>query len=392
MDCQYICADRVLAGRELSLLRDGCIAVMNGKIERILTRQALLGENSGAPCPVLDLGDATLMPGLIECHNHLALDARLPGHLEMMEKSECELTLLALNSLRDDLMSGVTTARCLGDRHYIDVVLRDQIKKGAVTGPNLLVCGIGMRSVHGHGYVGLPHCGAEELRKTARQNMARGADFLKLFVTPGNPPPGGGHIPNYLSFQEIKTVVDEGRNLGLKTAAHCIGGRGLRDCVEAGVEIIEHAYAITDEEIALVKQHGCWVSLTSGIFLDPSREEFCSPDSAALARKVRGQVTERMRSVLSGGVKFAIGTDAFHTFLYREAEFAVELGAEPAAALRAVTSSAAEMCGIAGKTGSLGKGLDADIIAVRGNPLENVSALADVTFVMKNGLVYKSEA
>ena len=157
MSLTAVYAKKALIGEELQVLDDACILIEEESIKEITTRKEF--EASGREATIVYLGDKTVLPGMFECHNHLALDARLPGHLDMMNQSECEHTLLALNGLKDDLMSGVTTARCLGDRNYIDVVLRNKIRENKVTGPDLLVCGIGMKGRHGHGYVGMPLSG-----------------------------------------------------------------------------------------------------------------------------------------------------------------------------------------------------------------------------------------
>ena len=393
MSLTAIFAKKALIGEELTALEDACILIENETIQEVTTRAQF--ETSGRPSEVVDLGDKTVLPGLFECHNHLALDARIPGHLGMMGLSECEHTLLALNGLKDDLMSGVTTARCLGDRNYIDVVLKQKIKEGAVVGPDLLVCGIGMKGRHGHGIVGMPHSGVEEFRRTARENMFRGVDVLKIFVTPGGAAATPDeYIPYFISYDEIRTVVEESHALNLKTVAHCVGGKGLDFCVKAGVDVIEHVYSITPEQIKMVEnEHAGWIDMTSGIILDPAREPFLFPDHAAKTRVSREYCRQCVNQVYqSGKIRYTIGTDANHGLLYKELEFAVEGGASKLDALKAVTVNAAKMCGIEKKTGQLAAGLKADIIAVDENPLDNVSALKDVCFVMKSGKVYKAPA
>lgn len=383
-------ADRLLTGKELTLLRDGCVVVSGGKVERITTRAALAEENLDG-CELVELGDRTLMPGLIECHNHISLDARLPEHLEMMARcSESELTVIGIKTLRDDLLSGVTTARTLGEKYYIDMVMRDKIQDGSIIGPNLICAGIGMRGLHGHGYIGSPFTGVDQLRLTARENMRRGAKVLKLFVTPGMVPVDTDFVPCFLTPEEIRTVVAEGEQLGLPTAAHCIGGRGVRSCMEQGVAVLEHLYSAGEEELELIQKYGRWADLTSGIYLDPSREPFISAQSAEKTRQRREFVRGNLERLVKGGVKFVLGTDAYHTFLYREVVYAVELGADTRTALQGVTSNAALVCGLDGRTGSVSEGYDADLIAVDGDPLKNPAALADVAFVMKGGRTYRT--
>ncbi|MFR5732749.1 MAG: amidohydrolase family protein [Clostridium sp.] len=175
---------------------------------------------------MIDLKNTTLMPGMIECHNHLSIDATIPEHLELLAWStECELTLIALDGFRKDLMSGVTTARCMGDRFYIDVTLKKLIEQGKVAGPKLLAAGIGMKGSHGAGSIGSPHCGPEEIRKTACENLKKGVDLLKLFITPGVPDPESEFVPSFLSLEEIAMAVSEAARKNLPVAAHCIGGQ-----------------------------------------------------------------------------------------------------------------------------------------------------------------------
>ncbi|MBS6398140.1 MAG: amidohydrolase family protein [Clostridiales bacterium] len=390
MSLTAVYAKKALVGEELQVLENACILIENETIVEVTTRTEF--ENSGREAAVIYLGDKTVLPGMFECHNHLALDARLPGHLDMMTQSECEHTLLALTGLKDDLMSGVTTARCLGDRNYIDVVLRDKIREGKVTGPDLLVCGIGMKGRHGHGYVGMPHSGVEEFRRTARENMFRGVDVLKIFVTPGAPAAAlDEFIPCFISYDEIRTVVEEAKALNIKTAAHCIGGKGLDYCVKAGVDVIEHVYSITPEQVKLVEEeHKGWIDMTSGIVLDPEREPYCPPASVKKVRAAREYSRQCMNQIYqSGKIRYTIGTDANHGLLYKELEYACEGGASALDALKGVTVNAAKMCGLEKKTGQLAKGLKADIIAVDENPLEQINTLKDVRFVMKSGKIYK---
>lgn len=393
MKKQAILTEQALVGSDLEIKTGCCILVSQGKIEKIFDRREFLAQNR-PDYDVLDMTGYTVMPGMIECHNHLALDARLPDHLNMVNHSETEQAIVAMKGLEDDLMSGVTTARCLGDRNYMDVVFREQIARGEVKGPKLLVAGVGMKGRHGHGYVGMPHSGVEEFRRTARENMFRGVDLLKIFVTAGAPPMDmeQGFIPSFISYEEIKTVVEEARQMNLPTAAHCIGGIGLTNCVKAGVDVIEHVYAITEEDAKLIRDSNCWIDLTSGIFLDPSREEFCPEGFVANARKNRDSIRRCMEYVMKYNLPFTLGTDAYHSLLYREAEYAVELGASNLDAVKGVTTNAAKMCRIAHRTGALKEGLAADIIAVKGNPLENVSVLAEAVMVMKDGVVEKDVA
>lgn len=380
-------ADRVLTGPSLQEEEKACILVQDSKIKEVFPIDRL---DSYGQIPVADLGHSTLMPGMIECHNHVCLDARRKGYLQRMNLSACELTLDALKNLEDDLMSGVTTARSCGDRFYIDCVMRDKIRAGEVTGPEIIASGIGMRSMHGHGYVGLPHTGREEFLRRSRENLARSVDMLKIYITGGAPPKSGSHIPCYLSEEEVRTVAGEAANLGIPTAVHCIGGEGLRRCVLNGIDVIEHAYCISEEDLELVIREDKWIDITSGVFLDEAREPFYDEAFLDSVRKNRESISRNMEMLFKSGVKYAIGTDAFHGNLYRELMLAVSLGASNREALMAVGYNAARMCGRENSIGAISEGMNADIIAVGGNPLEDISCMKNVSFVMKQGVVYKN--
>ena len=190
-----------------------------------------------------------------------------------------------------------------------------------------------------------------------------------------------------------RQVVEEARALNIKTAAHCIGGMGLEYCVKAGIDCIEHVYSITPEQVQMVEEeHKGWIDLTSGIVLDPDREPYLSPSHVQNMQLGRAYTKECLMPVYqSDRIRWTIGTDANHGLLYKELIIAVECGASALRALKGVTVNAAKMCGLEKKTGQLAAGLKADIIAVDGDPLENVGVLANVPFVMKTGKVYKNQ-
>lgn len=385
-----ITAQQVLAGEDLTLIENGAVVVEDDRILFVGTTKE--GMKLHPDAQIITPKGSCLMPGMFECHNHLAMDAREEGHLAFMAAGECEHTVSALRCLKDDLFSGVTTARCLGDRHYIDVKLKAMIQEGKVVGPDLLVCGIGMRASHGHGFVGMPHSGVEEFRKTARENMHRGVDFLKIFVSPGAPVKSANEfIPCFISYEEIMTVVEEAKSMNIRTAAHCIGGKGLEYCIKAGIDSIEHVYCITPEQVKLIEdEYKGWIDMTSGIVLDSDREPFLLASNAQKMREGREYSRSCLNRVYgSDKIRYTIGTDANHALLHKELRYAIEGGSSPLDAVKAVTVNAAKMCGVADKKGILKVGLKADIIAVDENPLENVDALGEVGFVMKSGKIYK---
>lgn len=387
---QIITARTVLAGSELEEIQNGAVVVEDGKVVKVVPAEQLTEEDR-AQAEWIAFEDETILPGLIEGHNHLSIDARKSNHLEILgTATECKLTLLAEEGLYDDLLSGVTTVRCMGEKHDLDLKLKKEIDAGNLVGPDILPAGVGMKGSNGSGYIGAPHSGVEEFRRTARANVSKGVKLLKIFTTPGVFSTEQDFIPSFLSAEEIRTVVEEAHRLHLPVAAHCIGGQALRDCVEQGVDVIEHAYCASKEDIELLKAHpDCWVDLTTGIYLDPDREQYLSENNARNVRAGREIVRECVGNLVRAGIHFALGTDANHGLLWKEVVYTVELGASKRDALKGVTSNAAYISRLSGKKGELTAGADADIIAVKGNPLEDPAVLANVSFVMKKGVVYK---
>lgn len=381
MKAQIIKAKRVIVGSDLVCKENAALRIEDGKIAEIYERASELPKDLDAE--VIDLGDKTLIPGLIDCHNHLALDTRLENHLVKMNDCACEQTIRALKTMRDDLASGVTTARCLGDRFYIDVTCRQAQREGRISGPKLVVSGIGMRASHGHGYVGMPFNGPEEFRRQARENISHGVDFLKVFMTKViNATP---FIYHFMSPEELSAVVQEARSVGITTACHCSGGQGLDDCLEAGIDCLEHVYYITQEQVERVKKADRWVVYTPSYALNDTLLFKFSPKDREGSLKEKEIICKCLEGAIRGGLKFGIGTDGIHQGLAQECQYISQLGAANRDVLAGVTVNAARLCGVSEKTGSITKGLAADLVAVSGNPLEDISALDQVTAVYQDG-------
>lgn len=381
MGSQLIKAKSIIVGQDLTAKENAAVLVENGKIAKIYDCANSLVVPEGTE--VLDLGDKTLIPGLIDCHNHLALDARLENHLVKMNDCEAEQTLRAVKTMRDDLLSGVTTARCLGDRFYVDVTCKKAQQEGRLMGPKLVVSGIGMRASHGHGYVGMPHCGPEDFRKTARENIAHGVDFLKVFMTKViNATP---FIYHFMTLDELKVVVEEARSVGITTACHCSGGQGLDDCLTAGIDCLEHVYYITDPQIERVQKEDRWVVYTPSYALNDTLLFKFSPHDKEGSLREKEIISNCLSHAIEGGLKFGIGTDGLHEGLAQEAMFISQLGGKNRDVLAGVTVNAAKLCGVDKKTGSITEGLAADLVAVDGNPLEDISALKKVCAVIQDG-------
>jgi imidazolonepropionase-like amidohydrolase len=334
---------------------------------------------------VLDCGGQTLLPGLIDCHNHLSLDPRLENYLYRMNDPIPTLTLKACETMRIDLRSGVTTSRCLGDKGFLDVECKKAVEEDRIEGPRLLVATRGIRALHGHGFVGYPFNGVDQIRTAVRENLAAGADLIKIYIT--GTLRGSQGLPSYFSKEEIVTAVDEAHRVGAPVATHCVGGIGLEWALEAGIDVIEHGYFVTDREIDLLIRSDRWLVMTPSIFFADGRIRTLPSHLIEGHLLQREEVGQRMRAAIQAGVKFAVGTDGMHGGLAQEIQYLVDSGASPSQALMAATVHASRVCGLEDRIGTLQPGKEADIIGVKGNPLEDIGALRRVETVISRGRI-----
>jgi imidazolonepropionase-like amidohydrolase len=362
---------------------EGGVILLEG--ERILAAGREQAVDTRGVVREVDCSVQTLLPGLIDCHNHLSLDATLDNYLYRMNDSIPELTLRATRTMVVDLESGVTTSRCLGDKGFLDVECKKAVHSGLVAGPRLLIATRGIRALHGHGFVGYPFSGVEQIRSAVRENLSAGADLIKVYITGTLRGPKG--IPSYLSKEEIQVVVDEAHRAGTPVATHCIGGIGLEWALETGIDVIEHGYFMNDREIDLLAKSGKWLVMTPSIFFTDARIGTLPPHLIDGHLEQRDEVGQRMSAAIRAGVKFAVGTDAMHGGLAQEMKYLVEFGATTRQALMAATWNAAQVCGLQDSIGTIEPGKSGDIIGVQGNPLEDIEALKRVRTVISRGRV-----
>lgn len=337
----------------------------------------------------IECSDQTLMPGLIDCHNHLSLDPTLDNYLYRMNDSIPELTLRATATMAVDLQSGVTTSRCLGDKGFLDVECKKAVNSGLVPGPRLLIATRGIRAFHGHGFVGYPFGGVEQIRTAVRENLSAGADLIKIYITGTLRDTKG--IPSYFSKEEIQTAVDEAHRVGIPVATHCIGGVGLEWALETGIDTIEHGYFLTDIEIDLLAKSESWLVMTPSIFFTEARIRTLPPHLIEGHLQHRDEVGQRMKAAVKAGVKFAVGTDGMHGGLAQEIQYLVDFGATTSQALMASTRHAARVCGLEASIGTLEPGKFGDIIGLEGNPMKDIRALKTVKTVISRGKIIKHQ-
>jgi len=371
--------------------------------ERIVAAGTSVDHPSGAE--IMDLGDRTLMPGLIDAHIHLFLH---PGaeDLQTVQESVPQRTIMAALAARDDLMAGFTAERDLGTEGAgsADTAVRNAINDGLIPGPRLRISGNAINILGGHedamGYNPEQHVlpnatyanNAAELVAVIRQQLKEGADFIKIYETGADSVRDGQLVTPYqYTLAELTTAVQETARLGKRVAVHATGEPGTLYAAQAGVVSIEHATQLSKETMRLMKEKGIFAVPTFTIF-----EYFAEhPLSAAQAERERAALdvkTREFREQLAAGVPMAVGSDVGpfpHGTQARELELMVKHGMTPLAALQADLLNGAKLIGWEGQIGALKPGYFADIVAVPGDPLQDISVVKNVSFVMKGGVVYR---
>jgi imidazolonepropionase-like amidohydrolase len=335
---------------------------------------------------VVDLSACFVMPGLVDAHSHVTISIPLGDQWAQKREPAVAQALRAPFNLRKDLLGGATTMRVMGEEEWIDLHVRDAIRRGNFAGPDLVCATRPLSSGNGYGRITAGFDGVDELRRATRENLHRGADFIKIFATGGTSAVDGS-TPSEYSRDELEVIVEEAERAGTYVAAHATGGEGLTAAVEAGVSTIEHASMADDAQIQLMLDRDVWVVSTLGILFSPEGVIAGEPERAAEIAEVCERVEARMRRVLASGVRFALGTDHVHGGMAFEVQMAIRLGVSPREALLAATSRGAEAIRVADRTGSLVPGKQADLIALRGNPLEDPGALDRIELVMQRGRV-----
>jgi len=393
---------RLLDVQSGNLIPNAVILSASGRITAVGAGLAI-----PAGAQLIELPDATCLPGLIDVHTHLTMD---PSHLgyEGLGISVPRATVTGVKNARLTLLAGFTTVRNVGAPGYSDVALRDGIEAGEIDGPRMFVSGpaLGITGGHCDNNLLAPEFhytapsvadGPWAARAKVRETVKYGADLIKICASGGVLSKGDQPGTPQYTLEEMQAIADEAHKLGRKVAAHAHGTQSIKDAIRAGIDSVEHSSLIDDEGLALAKQHGTFLVFdiyNDTYILQEGEKRGMLPESIEKERHLGKLQRESFRRAVLAGERLAFGTDAGvypHGDNARQFAVMTEYGMKPLDAIRTATTNAAELVGRPKDIGVIRQGAFADVIAVAGDPRADVTLLEHVRFVMKNGRVYKND-
>lgn len=399
-----------------------CGNLIDGKSNDVVTQMTIVVEGNkiilvdkGFTKPAssdkfIDLSKKTVLPGLIDLHVHLEGETNKDQALQRFTSNKADIAFRSTVFARKTLMAGFTTVRDLGGSG-VNISLRNAVNQGLVTGPRIITAGKSIATTGGHadptnayredlmgdpgpkeGVINSP----EEARQAVRQRYKDGADMIKITATGGVLSIAKDGSGPQFTDEELKAIIETAKDYGMHTAAHAHGTEGMKRAVQAGITTIEHGTKMTEEVMDLMKQKGTYYvpTISAGKFVAEKAKEpgYYHPLVVPKALEIGPQIQQTFGKAYKRGVKIAFGTDAGvfpHGENGKEFGYMVEAGMPAMEAIKSATLVAAEVLGMSDKIGTIEKGKLADIVAVDENPLNNIKTMEKVSFVMKDGVVYK---
>jgi imidazolonepropionase-like amidohydrolase len=391
----YLTNARLIDGTGTAPKDGATLAIQDGRISGVHDNPEAAQDSEGE---VIDLQGRTLLPGLINAHIHIMMDAG-PDPLTKFKTEDLPAYVLgAVKRGEQILRAGITTARDLGGYEYAELALRQAFASGQFPGPRLLCAGKVVTMTGGHGWpIGLEADGPDEVRKATRENLKRGADCIKLIATGGVLTPGVEPGATQLAEEELRAGIEEAHKVGKKTASHAQGTEGIKNAIRAGIDSIEHGIFLDDEAIEMMAQRGVVFvpTLAAPYQIVQAGEEKGIPAYALeKSRRVMDAHNRSFEQAARAGVTIGAGNDGGTPFnpahdLITELRLMVEYGMNPMGALRAATYGSAMACGLTEETGTLqaGKWADCLVLDKGADPLRDINDLARVWMVIKQGKI-----
>lgn len=359
------------------------LIIENGKIADISPVKGSLNAKD------LDLSREMLLPGFIDAHNHLCFD--VGDEVKQTNEALGYQALVGAKNARLAVNSGVTTLRDAGEKDYVDFSVKRAIIEGLIAGPRLVVAGPGLMRTGGHmWFMGREADGESEIRKEVRKQLRAGVDYVKIFVSGGATSHYTDVLTPEMTQREIEVAVEEAHMAGRSIGAHTHGGLAATWAIEAGIDAIEHGCFLNDEQISKMRERGTFLVSTSGI---QRAIRDCTDNPIFMRQKAEKSFSIYQKTIgtaIRQGVCIAIGNDTNHGCIAEEIEFLIKAGSCVEDALASATITGAVLCGLDDITGSIDIGKEADIVAVRADPMKQIETVQNPSWVIKSGQILKS--